>query len=70
MIDPTRRTLLTLIEELSAACPECRIGQMILNVAFLAHEDGDRHLWDVEDTELIEGLREASSRLARSSQRG
>jgi hypothetical protein len=53
MIDPTRRTLLTLIEELSAVCPEYRLGQMILNLAFLAREDGDRHLWDMEDAELI-----------------
>jgi hypothetical protein len=57
MIDPTRRELLKLIEELSAACPEYRLGQMILNLAFLAREDGDRFAWDVEDVELIEAAR-------------
>jgi hypothetical protein len=57
MIDPTRRTLLALIEELSAACPEYRLGQMILNLAFLAREDGDRSIWDMEDAELIEAAR-------------
>jgi hypothetical protein len=53
LIDPTRRALLKQIEELSAACPEYRLGQMILNLAFLTREDGDRFLWDVEDVELI-----------------
>ena len=57
MIDPTRRELLKLIEELSAACPEYRLGQMILNLAFMAREDGDRHAWNVEDAELIEAAR-------------
>jgi hypothetical protein len=57
MIDPTRRELLRLIEELSVACPEYRLGQMILNLAFLAREDGDRFAWDVEDAELIAAVR-------------
>ena len=57
MIDPTRGELLSLIEELSAVCPEYRLGQMILNLAFMAREDGDRYAWDVEDDELIEAAR-------------
>jgi hypothetical protein len=57
MIDPTRRELLKLIEELSEACPEYRLGQLILNLAFLAREDGDRFAWDVEDSELVEAAR-------------
>jgi hypothetical protein len=57
MIDPTRRELLSLIEELSVACPEYRLGQLILNLAFLAREDGDRFAWDVEDAELVEAAR-------------
>ncbi len=40
MIDPTRRELLKLVEELSEACPEYRLGQMILNLAFLAPRMG------------------------------
>lgn len=57
MIDPMRLELLKLVEELSTACPEYRFGQMILNLAFLAREDGDRFVWDLEDTELIEAAR-------------
>lgn len=58
MIEPTRRELLTLIEELSSACPEYRLGQMILNLAFMAREEGDRALWDLEDAELIAAARQ------------
>jgi len=57
MIDPTRRELLNLIEELSAACPEYRFGQMVLNLAFMAREDGDRLAWHLEDAEFIEAAR-------------
>ena len=57
MIEPTRRQLLNAIEELSAACPEYRLGQLILNLAFLVREDGDQSLWDIEDAELVEAAR-------------
>jgi hypothetical protein len=57
MIDPTRRELLRLIEELSAACPDYRFGQLVLNLAFMAREDGDRFAWDVEDAEFVEAAR-------------
>jgi len=57
MIDPTRRELLGLLEELSAACPEYRFGQLILNLAFLAREDGDRLAWQLEDPEFIQAAR-------------
>jgi hypothetical protein len=57
MIDPTRRELLKLIEELSAACPEYRFGQLVLNLAFLAREDGDRLAWNVEDAEFVDAAR-------------
>jgi hypothetical protein len=57
MIDPTRRELLNLIEELSAACPEYRFGQLVLNLAFMARENGDRLAWDVEDAEFVQAAR-------------
>ena len=57
MIDATRQELLKLIEELSAACPEYRFGQLVLNLAFLARENGDRLAWDLEDAEFVEAAR-------------
>jgi hypothetical protein len=57
MIDSTRRELLRLLEELSETCPEYRFGQMVLNLAFLARENGDSMAWHVEDAELVEAAR-------------
>lgn len=57
MIDPTRKELLALIEELSDACPEYRFGQLVLNLAFLAREDGDRQAWNLEDAEFVAAAR-------------
>jgi hypothetical protein len=57
MIDSTRRQLLRLLEELSETCPEYRFGQMVLNLAFLARENGDGMAWDVEDAEFVEAAR-------------
>ncbi len=57
MIDPTRQDLLQLLEELSAVCPEYRFGQLVLNLAFLAREDGDRQAWNIEDAEFVEAAR-------------
>lgn len=57
MISSTRLELLKLIEELSEACPDYRFGQLVLNLAFLAREDGDRLAWDLEDAEFVEAAR-------------
>ena len=57
MIDPTRQELIKLIEELSVACPEYRFGQLVLNLAFLAREDGDSLAWHIEDAEFVEAAR-------------
>jgi hypothetical protein len=57
MIDSTRQELIRLIEELSVACPEYRFGQLVLNLAFLAREDGDSLAWRIEDAEFVEAAR-------------
>ena len=57
MIDPTRQELIRLIEELSVACPEYRFGQLVLNLAFLAREEGDARAWHIEDAEFVEAAR-------------
>jgi hypothetical protein len=57
MINPTRHELLKLVEELSVACPEYRFGQLVLNLAFMAREDGDSLAWHLEDAEFVEAAR-------------
>ena len=44
-------------EELIEACPEYRFGQMIANLAFMAREDGESSIWDVEDEEMLAAAR-------------
>ena len=57
MIDPVRREVLRVLEELSATCPEYRFGQMIANLAMLARGDAEGALRDMEDEELIAAAR-------------
>ncbi|HWE36642.1 MAG TPA: hypothetical protein VG406_08750 [Isosphaeraceae bacterium] len=57
MIDPTRRDVLRALEELSAACPEYRFGQMIANLAMIARGDAEGAIWDMEDEELLAAAR-------------
>ncbi|MGO9470301.1 MAG: hypothetical protein ACLQVF_39900 [Isosphaeraceae bacterium] len=57
MIDATRRELLKLIEELSAACPDHRFGQLVLILAFMAREDGDSQAWHIDDAEFVAAAR-------------
>jgi hypothetical protein len=53
MIPSERQELLRLIEEMSEAYPEFRLGQLIANLAFWARGDQEGAVWNVEDVELI-----------------
>ncbi len=53
MIDTDRSEVLRALEELSEACPEYRLGQMIANLAMLARGDAEGAIWDMEDAELL-----------------
>jgi hypothetical protein len=58
MITPTRQQLLSVLGELSVACPEMRFGQLIANLSTLAKGLSAEGLWDVEDEELLSAARE------------
>jgi hypothetical protein len=53
----TRQELLSVLVELSAACPEMRFGQLIANLSTLAKGLSPEGLWDAEDEELITAAR-------------
>ncbi len=57
MIEPTRKDVFQILEELSEACPEYRFGQMIANLAMLARGDDEGAVWNLEDEELIAAAR-------------
>jgi hypothetical protein len=48
-----RAKLLSQLAELSEACPEMRLGQLIANLAVVARGTEPGAVWDVEDDELL-----------------
>ena len=48
----SREELIRLIEQLSDADPELRLGQMLTNLATLARGPQPESVWDCEDDEL------------------
>lgn len=61
MMTSTRQELLTVLAELSAACPEMRFGQLIANLSTLAKGLSAEGLWDAEDDELLAAARQQLS---------
>ena len=57
MIHPVRQELLSVLTELSTACPEMRFGQLIANLSTLAKGLSAEGLWDAEDNELLAAAR-------------
>jgi hypothetical protein len=52
-----RSELLDLLAELSAECPEMRMGQLLANLATLARGATVEAIWDCEDEELVAAAR-------------
>jgi hypothetical protein len=52
-----RKELLALLAELSEADAELRLGQLIANLATLAHGAKPEAIWDAEDEDLIDAAR-------------
>jgi hypothetical protein len=52
-----RSELLRVLAELSEACPEMRMGQLIANLATLARGAVIEAIWDAEDEELLAAAR-------------
>lgn len=57
MIEPTRKSVPQILEELSGICPEYRPGQLLADLAMLARGDAEGAVWDVEDEELFAAAR-------------
>ncbi len=53
MMNPVRQELLQVLAELSELVPEVRLGQLIVNLSYLAHGLSHESIWDVEDDELL-----------------
>jgi hypothetical protein len=64
MIDPTRREILHLLERLSELAPDVRFGQLIANLSYLAIGPTNEAIWDMEDEQLLEAIRQHISDLS------
>jgi hypothetical protein len=53
MIEPTRAELLQILAELSEVVPEVRLGQLMVNLSYLARGLSNEATREVEDTELL-----------------
>lgn len=58
MTESIRQELLSVLTELSAACPEMRFGQLIANLATLARGESASDIWDAEDEELLSAAKQ------------
>jgi hypothetical protein len=65
MIEPKRQEILSGLARISELAPELRCGQLVANLAFLAAGPWDQTLWDLEDDQLIEAVRQFEQDLAR-----
>ena len=57
MSSTDRDEVLDALRELSAACPDVRLGQLVVNLSYLARGMAHESIWDMEDDELLEAAR-------------
>lgn len=58
MINPVRSEVLQVLAELSEAAPEIRLGQLIVNLSYMARGFSPEAVWNLEDDELLASARE------------
>ena len=58
-----RQAALAVLTELAGLAPEVRLGQLMAHIGFLAEDQVERSLWDIEDDELLSVLHRHRSEL-------
>ena len=53
MIPPVRQEILRVLADLSACCPDVRLGQLLANLSYLAKGPTNEAIWEMEDEELL-----------------
>lgn len=64
MISAERQEILILLQRLSEMAPDMRFGQMIANMSYLAVGAANEAIWDMEDEQLLAGLRQQIAELS------
>ena len=68
MTSPLRKQILQELESLSELTPDVRFGQLIANLSYLAVGPTNEAIWDMEDEQLLEAIRQHAADLSQSSQ--
>jgi hypothetical protein len=58
MISPERKEILRLLSHLSESTPAVRFGQLIANLSYMALGPTTEAVWDMEDEQLLEAIRQ------------
>ncbi len=58
MIDPVREEILRLLPRLNELTPDVRFGQLVANLSYLAVGPTAEAVWDMEDEQLLEAIRQ------------
>ena len=67
MIRSVREEVLRVLAELSELCPEVRLGQLMANLSYLARGLSNEAIWDMEDEQLLESIRQHTDDLSHRS---
>jgi hypothetical protein len=65
MTTPVRKEILRLLEQVSELSPEVRLGQLIANLSYMAVGPTAEAVWDMEDEQLLDALRQHLADLAK-----
>jgi hypothetical protein len=65
MITPVRKEVLRLLEQVSELAPDVRFGQLLANLSYMALGPTNEAIWDMEDEQLLEALRQHLADLSR-----
>ena len=65
MNEETRLKLLATIDEIKRLTPEIRLGQLVVNLAYLARGPSAEAPWDVEDEELLAAAQQLLQNLSK-----
>ena len=53
-----RDQAIEVLRELSTLCPDVRLGQLVVNLSYLARGMAHESIWDMEDEELLRAARQ------------
>ncbi|HVA51561.1 MAG TPA: hypothetical protein VNH11_34790 [Pirellulales bacterium] len=70
MITAERREILRLLDQLSELAPDMRFGQLVANLSYLAVAPTVEAIWDMEDEQLLEAIRQQIADLSQAEVTG